>query len=150
MFAPLADTLPDPARHAEFYSGTATKRGLAWLVDTAVILGICLLILPFTAFTALFFWPLFYITIGFLYRWITLARGSATWGMRLASIRFLDRDGRPFDTGSALLHTALYSVCISSILPQLISIASMLVTPRGQSLPDLILGSVCINRAARH
>lgn len=146
----FAQALPDPDRHADFYSGTAMKRGLAWIVDTIIIVAICVMILPFTAFTALFFWPVFYVTIGFLYRWITMSRGSATLGMRLASISFLDRDGHPFDAGSAFLHTALYSVCISSILPQLISIGSMLVTPRGQSIPDLILGSACINRAARY
>lgn len=146
----FSTALPDPDRHADFYSGTAMKRGLAWIVDTAIILAICVLILPFTAFTALFFWPVFYITIGFLYRWITMARGSATWGMRLVSVSFLDRTGRAFDAGSAFVHTALYTVCISSIVPQLISIASMLVTPRGQSIPDLILGSVCVNGAARH
>lgn len=145
-----ADALPDPDRHAAFYDGTATKRGLAWLVDTVVIMGLCLLILPFTAFAALFFWPLFYVVVGFVYRWVTLSGGSATLGMRLASIRFLKRDGQPFDAGSAFLHTMLYSLCISSVVPQLISIGAMLTTPRGQSLPDLVLGSVCVNRAARH
>ena len=145
----FADTLPDPDRHADFYAGTVTKRAIAWIIDTVIILAICVVILPFTAFTALFFWPVFYITIGFLYRWITMAGGSATLGMRLASVSFLDRAGRPFDAGSAFLHTLLYTLCISSVIPQLISIGSMLVTPRGQSIPDLILGSVCVNRAAR-
>lgn len=149
MFALYADALPDPDRHAEFYSGTATKRGLAWLVDSAIIVAVCLMILPFTVFTALLFWPVFYLTVGFLYRWITLSRGSATLGMRLVSVSFLDRQGRPLDSASAFAHTALYTLCISAMVPQLISIGAMLTTPRGQSLPDLVLGTACLNRAAR-
>ncbi len=151
MFATdLNDLLPDPERHADFYRGTVAKRAIAWVADSAITLGLCLLILPFTAFTALFFWPVFYLVIGFVYRWATLSGGSATFGMRLAAIRFLDRTGRPFDSGQAFLHTALYTLCVSSLLPQLISIGAMLATPRGQGLPDLVLGSVCINRQAEH
>lgn len=144
-----ADALPDPDRHAEFYSGTAIKRGFAWIIDTVIIMTLSVVILPFTAFTALFFWPIFYIAIGFIYRWITLSGGSATLGMRLLSIGFRDRTGRPFDSGTAFVHTALYTLCISSLIPQLISIGAMLMTDRGQSLPDMVIGSVCINRAAR-
>lgn len=151
MFAAdLNDHLPDPAHHADFYRGTVAKRAVAWAVDSVIILGLCLMILPFTAFTALFFWPVFYVTIGFLYRWATIGSGSATLGMRLAAVRLVDRQGQPFDGGQAFLHTALYTLCISSLLPQLISIAMMLLTPRGQSLPDLVLGSVCLNRQARY
>lgn len=142
------DALPDPDRHSAFYSGTAIKRGVAWIIDTVIIFTMAAIILPFTAFTALFFWPLFYVCIGFVYRWATLSNRSATWGMRLMSVGFRDRTGRPFDGGTALVHTALYTLCISSLIPQLLSIGAMLTTKRGQSLPDLVIGSVCINRAA--
>jgi uncharacterized RDD family membrane protein YckC len=140
--------LPDPDRHAEFYAGTVTKRAFAWLIDSLIILAICLFILPFTIFTALFFWPVFYITIGFFYRWATMSGGSATWGMRMMAVGFLDRNGRRFDAGTAFVHCAIYSLCLLSFVPQLLSIGSMLMTERGQSLPDLVLGAVCINRAA--
>lgn len=140
--------LPDPDRHAAFYSGTAIKRGVAWIIDTVIVAAMAVVVLPLTAFTALFFWPLFYVCIDFLYRWATLSSRSATWGMRLMSVGFRDRTGRPFDAGTALVHTALYTLCISSVIPQLLSIGAMLTTKRGQSLPDLVIGSVCINRAA--
>ena len=143
-----AQTLPDPQQHAEFYSGTVTKRAFAWLIDSLIILTICLCILPFTIFTALLFWPIFYVTIGFFYRWATMSGGSATWGMRMMAVSFLDRNGRRFDAGTAFVHCALYSLFISSLLPQLLSIGAMLTTERGQSLPDLVLGAVCINRMA--
>jgi len=80
--APHLDGLPDPHRSAEFYDGIPTKRLLAWVVDTVLIGLVSVLVLPFTAFTALFFFPALMLVVGFAYRWFTLAGGSATWGMR--------------------------------------------------------------------
>lgn len=47
--------LPDPDYQAEFYQDVPTKRLIAWIADTIVIVLISLLIVPFTAFTGLFF-----------------------------------------------------------------------------------------------
>ena len=33
----MTHALPDPDRHAEFYAGTAFKRGVAWIVDTIFV-----------------------------------------------------------------------------------------------------------------
>lgn len=141
--------LPDPTLQAEFYADVPLKRLLAWLVDTALILALCLLILPFTAFAALLFFPLFYLMVGFVYRTVTLAHGSATWGMRLVAIEMRRADGTRFDIGMAVLHTLGYSVSIGFVVPQLISAILMLMTPRAQGLSDLLLGTVALNRAAR-
>jgi uncharacterized RDD family membrane protein YckC len=105
-------------------------------------------VLPFTAFTGLFFLPLLWLALSFLYRWATLAGGSATPGMRLMAIEFRDRTGRRFDAGQALLHTALYTICMGTFLLQAVSVLSILISPRRQSLPDHLMGSVAINRAA--
>jgi uncharacterized RDD family membrane protein YckC len=146
---PDSPALPDPDRHAEFYDGVALKRGLAWLVDTAIVAALTALIVPFTAFTALFFLPLLWLTVSFVYRVATLSGGSATPGMRLMSIEFLTWRGERFDFATAFLHTLGYTLSISTLLVQIVSIALMLTSARGQGLTDMVLGTVAINRPSR-
>ena len=138
-------SLPDPDRQAEFYSDVPIKRALAWAVDAILIAVITMVVVPFTLFLSLFFLPLLYLTISFLYRTISLTRHSATPGMRLMAIELRDRTGAKFDFGTAFLHTLGYTLTISTLLPQLLSMGLMLTTARGQGLSDLILGTVAIN-----
>jgi len=142
--------LPDPHLQAEFYDDLPLKRLIAWLVDGGVILLLCLVALPFTAFLGLFFFPLLWLTLGFLYRWATISAGSATWGMRLVAIELRARDGRRFDAGTAFAHTLIYSASMATFLLQALSVGLILISERHQSLGDHLLGSVAINRAARH
>lgn len=144
--APMT-ALPDPDRHAEFYSGTALKRGVAWIVDTIFVTLIVALVSLVTALTALLILPLVWLAVGFLYRWVTLSGNSATWGMRLMNIEFLDRYGQRFDAATAFVHTLGYSLSMAFVLPQLLSVALMIISRRGQGLTDMVLGSVAINRA---
>jgi hypothetical protein len=142
-----ATALPDPDRHAEFYSGVAFKRGIAWVVDTIFVSLLVFLVTLVTALTALFILPLVWLAVGFLYRWVTISGNSATWGMRLMSIEFLDRYGQRFDAATAFVHTLGYSLSMAFVIPQLISVALMMVSRRGQGLTDMVIGSVAINRA---
>ncbi|MEF3047443.1 RDD family protein [Pseudotabrizicola sp. L79] len=144
----MYSTQPDPERHAEFYDGVLMKRFLAWLFDLVLIAIITAMIVPFTAFTALFFLPVLFLTVGFVYRWLTLSGRSATWGMRLVSIEFLDRQGSRFDSATALLWTIGYSVSMAFVLPQILSAVLMILSPRVQGLTDLVVGSVAINSPA--
>lgn len=144
----LINAQPDPDRHAEFYAGVAFKRGVAWIVDTLFVTLIVALVALVTALTALFILPLVWLAVGFLYRWVTLSGNSATWGMRLMSIQFLDRYGQRFDAATAFLHTLGYSMSMAFVLPQILSVALMMVSRRGQGLTDMVLGSIAINRAA--
>ncbi|MBI1218051.1 MAG: RDD family protein [Rhodobacteraceae bacterium] len=146
--APYA-RLPDPDFQAEFYRDVPAKRLFAWAIDTVVVAVMVALIVPLTAFVALFFLPLLFLTLNFLYRWVTLSSGSATWGMRLAAIEFRRIDGTRFDAITAFLHTLGYTLSISSVLPQLVSVVLMATGPRAQGLSDLVLGTVAINRAGR-
>ncbi|MRH20244.1 RDD family protein [Rhodovulum strictum] len=141
--------LPDPALHAEFYKDVPAKRLVAWVVDTVLILLIALLALPFTAFAAVFVLPLFVAVVGFAYRTVTLARGSATWGMRLVAIEIRNGRGERLDLPSAALHTLLYSLSMAFVLPQVASVVLMLTGARAQGLHDLLLGTAAINRPAR-
>jgi len=141
--------LPDPAREGDFYAGVSMKRLLAWVVDALLIFALCMIVLPFTAFTAVFFFPVLWLVVGFFYRWTTLAGGSATLGMRLMAIEIREQDGYRLTGTTALLHTLGYTVSVAAAPLQLISVLLMVVRGRGQGLTDMILGTAAINRPAR-
>jgi uncharacterized RDD family membrane protein YckC len=138
--------LPDPVREAHFYAGVTLKRGIAWVIDAVLILVLCLLILPFTAFTALFFFPLFWLVVSFFYRWATIASRSSTWGMRMMAIELREQDGLRLSGTTALLHTLGYTVSVAVAPLQLISVVLMILSGRGQGLTDMILGTAAMNR----
>lgn len=140
--------LPDPYTQPEFYQDVPTKRFIAWIVDTILISLIVFLLTVLSIFTALFILPIVWLTVSFLYRWLTIAGGSATPGMRLVSLELRRADGRLFDSVTAFLHTAGYTISVVTFPLQFISIALMLMTERKQGLTDLILGTAALNRAA--
>jgi len=122
--------LPDPSAQPEFYADVATKRLLAWVIDTVLTGALVLLILPFTAFTGIFFLPLLFLMVNFAYRVITLANGSATLGMRLMAIEFRTNSGARFSLSDAVLHTLGFAFSMSMMPLQIVSIVLMLTTAR--------------------
>ncbi|EIE51875.1 hypothetical protein AL036_07520 [Salipiger aestuarii] len=140
--------LPDPVTQRGFYDSVAIKRGLAWVVDSIIVALLVLVALVFTAFLGAFVFFALWMVISFAYRVITLASGSATWGMRLMAIEFRDWRGQRFDLPQAFLHTLGYMVSVSMAPLQLISIVCMIATERGQGLTDLLLGTTALNRRA--
>ena len=141
--------LPDPDYQGEFYADVPIKRGIAWVIDTLIVLAMVAFIVVITVGIGLFFAGFLWLVVGFIYRVVTLANGSATLGMRMTSIELRRGDGRRFDLGTAVLHTLGYSLSMSFVLPQVASIILMLTNERGQGLTDLVLGTAALNRAAR-
>jgi uncharacterized RDD family membrane protein YckC len=139
--------LPDPATKPAFYDGILFKRAVAWVIDVVLILLLGLLVLPFTAFTALFFFPVLMLVVGFIYRWFTLSGKSATWGMRMMGIELRDADGLRLQSGTALAHTFGYTVSVAMAPLQLISILMMIFSARKQGLTDHLLGTAALNRS---
>ncbi len=140
--------LPDPATQPEFYADVALKRLIAFVVDTAVIVVLCLLTAVVTAGMSLFVFPIMMAVIGYAYRVVTLTRASATWGMRLMAIEFRDASGARFDLRLAALHTLGLTISFAIPFVQVASVVLMLTTARGQGLSDQVLGTVAINRPA--
>ena len=141
--------LADPITQPQFYRDVAFKRLMAWVIDTVLIGLICLVILPFTAFIAAFFFLGLMAVVGFLYRTITLTGNSATWGMRLMSIEIRDATGARLNLGQAFLHTLGYTISWTFAPLQLISIVLMATSNRGQGLTDMVMGTAALNRRAR-
>lgn len=140
--------LPDPSAQPEFYRDVAIKRFFAWVIDAVIIVGLTLLVVLFTAFTALLVLGIVSLVISLLYRWVTVASFGGTPGMRLMSIELRDRNGMRPGSVAAFWHAALFLTFKGFIIPQLISIAMMLTSERGQALHDGLTGIVAINRAA--
>ena len=130
--------LPDPVTKPQFYTGVLAKRAAAWVFDVVLVGILCVIIMPFTVFTALLFFPFLMLVVGFIYRWFTIASKSSTWGMRLMGIELRDHDGLRLDSQSALMHT---------MAPlQLVSVLMMLLSDRKQGLTDHLLGTTAINK----
>ena len=142
----MTSSLPDPDRQSVFYDGVPAKRLMAWVADVVLIFVLMLLIGVLTLTVAFWLWPLFWVATSFLYRSLTIAAGSATLGMRLMNIELRGPTGARLTGTEAMLHTAAYLISASFFLPQVLSIALMALGPRGQSLPDLFLGTAAINR----
>lgn len=141
------NNLPDPERQAEFYDGVTAKRAIAWVLDV-VLISIVTAVISTVTIVGLFFIPVIFLTIGFLYRWGTLAGGSATWGMRLMAIELRDAYGQRLSPLTALLHVLGYMVSMSMVLVQMGSCVLMIVDERGRGLTDMVLGTVMLNRRA--
>ncbi len=140
---------PDPSYNPALYAGVPSKRLLAWGVDLVVTLAMCIVIIPLTLFIGLFIFPFLWLVVGFIYRWMTIANRSATWGMRFAAIELRDVDGGPMDSGQAFFHTLGYFLSFAVFPLQLISIVLMLITDRKQGLTDHVMGTAVLNRASQ-
>lgn len=141
-------TLPDPRFHADLYAGVPTKRLVAWLFDLVMTALITVLLIPLTLFTALFYLPFLWLVVSFVYRWISLARGSATPGMRMTAIELRNAAGHRLNPSEAALHTLGYTISFMVFPAQLVSIALMLITERGQGLTDHMMGTAMLNNRA--
>lgn len=140
--------LPDPESQPHFYDSVAAKRLIAWVIDSVVTFALCLGAVLATAFVGLFIWPILFLVLGFAYRVVTIAGGSATWGMRFAGIELRDESGARLDLGQAVAHTAGYTISCAVPILQVISVVMMLTGARGQGLTDTVLGTVALNRRA--
>ncbi|WP_108484302.1 RDD family protein [Oceaniglobus ichthyenteri] len=146
--APVNWGLPDPDRQSGFYENVPSKRLLAWVVDVVIIGVITAVLVPFTLFIGLFFLPMLFGVISFMYRVVSLANWSGTPGMRLMAIELRTSQGARFDLMAAFLHTLGYAVSVTFFPVQLISIVLMLTSARAQGLTDYVMGTAALNRAA--
>ena len=123
-----------------------SKRLFAWLIDILLIALLTAIAVPFTLFLGLFFLPVLFGILSFLYRWSFIARHSSTPGMRMMGIELRASHGGKLDGGGAFLHTLGYFISVITFPLQIVSIALMLMSARKQGLTDHIMGTAAINR----
>lgn len=139
-------TLPHPEDDPRFWEHVPQKRFLAWLVDLAVTLVIVLGLIILSAGLALFLLPIVWSAVAITYRWLMLGRYGATLGMLLVALRLRHLDGRRPERDLCLWHAGLHAVSMVFVVPQIASVAMILMTPHRQGLNDWLLGTTMINK----
>lgn len=146
---------PDPHLDAQFYDGVPARRLVAFCIDAAVVLVLWLVVLllgaVLTVVTLGIGAPLAVLAASatdFLYRWLLLAEGSATLGMRLTGIEIRNAAGGRLDPVTAFLHVGGFYVSLIFLPLLVIGWIMMAASPHRRLLHDAILGTVVINRPA--
>ena len=132
------------------YDGVRTKRVLAFFIDYAIVLALCVpvailifFIGIFTLGLGFFLYPLLFLLVAIPY--IGLSMGGpnqATPGMRVMGIRLARLDGRPVDFMLAVVHGVLFWA-LNAVLTPFILLAT-LVLDRKQTVHDWLLGTVVV------
>ena len=150
-----AMSAPDPVLDAQFYDGVPARRFVAFCVDAAVVVALWLVVLVVGIFLTLITLgagaPLLVLALSatdFIYRWATLAEGSATLGMRLTGIQIRDAGGRRLDPVTAFLHVAGFYASLFFLPLLVVGWVLMAASPHRRLLHDMVLGTVAINRPA--
>src|SRR5438876_5600948 len=144
----------DPVTQPELFSGVATKRVFAFLIDLVVIavpvvLGY-LFILVFGAVTLGLGWMLFWLAWPATVVWAIVYYGatlggphSATVGMRVMDLELRTWYGAPGYFVLGAMHAVLFWVSISFLTPFVVLVG--LFNGRRRLLHDIVLGTVVIN-----
>lgn len=140
--------LPNPIHDAAFYAGVPLRRAIAFMVDVVIIGALVLAALVLTLGIGFFIFPLLVMAVSFAYRWLTLSARSATFGMLFMGIELRGATGQPLSPTEAAFHTGIFIALMVSIIGWVGTVIAMLATERHQGLPDLLLGTVAINRPA--
>ncbi len=143
-------SLPDPIKQPEFFEGVPFKRFVAWMVDLAFIGVIAAVIATLPLFIGWFFIGFIFFAVQLVYCITSITRQSATPGMWLMNIELRGREGHPLEGGEAALHTITFLVSMMFVVPQIITLALILVSPRGQGLHDMLLGAIVINKPSKY
>lgn len=136
----------DPA----LYDGVRTRRVLAFFIDYALILLLCIPVAVVVFVLGILTFGLGFLLYGFLFLIVALpyigftlgGRGQATPGMRMMGIRLERLDGGRIDSLLAIVHSVLFWAA-NAILTPLILLAT-LVLDRKQTVHDRLLGTVVV------
>jgi uncharacterized RDD family membrane protein YckC len=151
--APRAPELPDPATAPELFEGVLTRRVVAWAIDLGILTAISTFIFLagivvgiFTfglgALGALFLIPV--VILGY-YAATLGSQMRATVGMAAMDIVLTPARGRPLDGMAILIHPLVFWIIWWVAWP--ISLVVALVTPRRETVQDLITGTLMIRRS---
>ena len=142
--------IPDPATQPEFFEGVIVKRLIAWTLDLIAITIIAAIFATLPLFIGWFFFPLVFLAVKLVYCIGTISRTSATPGMRLMNIELRNREGRALEPSEAAVYTISYVISMAFVIPQLITLALTVITPKGQGLHDMFAGATVINSPSRY
>ncbi len=144
--------LPDPVRDAQFYDGVPLRRLMAFLLDALAILVISMIAMPvlivLTLGLAIPLFGVILFAIAFGYRWLTISARSATPGMMFTGIELRGPEGARLTPQEAAVHTGVFLILMLTVIGWIATVIAIMGTARHQGIPDLLLGTVAINRPA--
>lgn len=132
------------------YRGVRTRRVVAFVVDYALVILLCIPVSILIFLVGVFTLGLGFILYSILFALVALpyvaftmgGRSQATPGMRLMNIRIARLDGRPVDSMLAMVHAVLFWAG-NVILSPLVLLIS-LFSGRKRLLQDFLLGTVVV------
>lgn len=154
MSQPYPDSAAEQASGAyddiALYDGVRSRRIMAFFIDYAIVLALCVPVAVlvffigiFTLGLGFFLYPILFLLVAIPY--IGLSMGGpnqATPGMRMMSIRVVRLDGRPVDFMLAIVHGVLFWA-LNAVLTPFVLLAT-LVLNRKQTVHDWLLGTVVV------
>lgn len=132
------------------YRSVRTRRVLAFFIDYALILLLCIPVSIVIFFLGVFTLGLGFALYSILFALVALpyvgfsmgGPAQATPGMRLMGIRIARLDGRPVDGLLAMVYTVLFWAANVILTPFIVLIS--LFSPRKRLLHDMLLGTVVV------
>jgi uncharacterized RDD family membrane protein YckC len=145
--------LPDPASAPELFEGVLSRRVVAFVVDT-VLIGFVTTVIAFVGFILGFLtlglgWLALPIIIPLAilgYYAVTLGgplRGTV--GMQMMDLVLTPTRGQPLDGWRILIHPIVFWITVWVAWP--ISLVVALLTPRRETVQDLIAGTLMLRRS---
>lgn len=132
------------------YDGVRSRRIMAFFIDYAFVLLLCVPVAVlvffigiFTLGLGFFLYPILFLLVVIPYVGMTMGGpNQATPGMRMMDIRLVRLDGRPVDFMLAVVHSVLFWA-LNAVLTPLILLAT-LVLDRKRTVHDWLLGTVVV------
>lgn len=132
------------------YSGVLSRRVLAFIIDYALVLMLCIpaaVVVFFLGILTLglgwFLYPALFVIVALIYFGMTVGgRAQASPGMRVMGIAVARLDGRRIDFMTAVVHMVLFWI-LNSVLTPLILLAGLFIE-RSRLIHDLLLGTVVV------
>lgn len=136
------------------YEGVRTRRILAFCIDYALVLLLCIPVAVIVFIVGLLTLGLGWMLYGILFALVALPYvaftmggvNQATPGMRMMGIMIAQTDGTPIDTGTAAVHAVLFWLG-NVVLTPLILLASLFLD-RKRLVHDLLLRTVVLRSSA--
>jgi len=149
----MTDNLPDPATAPELFEGVLMRRAMAWVIDSAIIVGISVGVMLVGLLAGLLTLGVGWLALPFIVPIAILAYYAATLGsparstigMRAFDLVLTPVRGRPLDGWAILIHPILFWLTVWISWP--FSLLFALFTPRRQMLHDLIVGTLMLRRS---
>jgi uncharacterized RDD family membrane protein YckC len=132
------------------FEGVRTKRILAFLVDFAFVLLLCIPAIVVVFFIGLFTFGLGWVLYSFLFFLVAIpyigftlgGANQATPGMKIMNIHMIRLDGTPVDPMLAIAHGVLFWIGNTFLTPLIMLIS--LFSNRKRLLHDMLLGVVVV------